>query len=61
MHIIAIIDIIDIIYILGQGLHFGDAIIRIMNINSIIHKINKGKIGIISHDELQKSFLCVLS
>ena len=46
-HIIAIIFIIGIIYILGQGLHFGDAIIRIMNINSIIHIINIGIIGII--------------
>ena len=39
MHIIAIIGIIGIIYTLGQGLRFGDAIIRIMNINSIIHII----------------------
>ncbi len=47
MHIIAIIDIIGIIYILGQGLRFGGAIIRMMNINSIIHMINIGIIGII--------------
>ena len=47
MHIIAIIHIIGLIYILGQGLHFGDAIIRIMNINSIIHIINIGIIGMI--------------
>jgi hypothetical protein len=47
MHIIAIIDMIGIIYILGQGLHFGDAIIRIMNVNSIIHIINIDIIGII--------------
>ena len=47
MHIIAIIDIIGKTYILGQGLHFGVAIIRIMNINSIIHIINIGIIGIL--------------
>jgi hypothetical protein len=52
MHIIAIIDIIGIIYILGQGLYFGDAIIRIMNINSITHIINIGIIGI-------KSKICI--
>ncbi len=42
MHIIAVIAIIGIIYILGQGLHFGDAIIRKMNINSIIRIIKIG-------------------
>ncbi len=33
MHIIAIISIIGLIYILCQGLRFGDAIIRIMKLN----------------------------